>query len=267
MNALDFLRKIILEDYSCQIFKNVAVYNHSIIIRNDLDVQWINRNRYKILELTDTLHGVVINLAYYIDHKRDNYIEFEFNGNFEEVEKIIECISSEFGYCYKLLNQECYIRHFLKIKPGIYNGNSLPEIINFVGLNIRHKRHNHRYSDFGTDAYTVSIIGDLNYFSPYEKTPIEIDFFHGERTKLFHVYPDRLLDGIDFGNYSDDSIVELLLAKAFAHFFNQKKYIVCNFDEYSHYSQRTDIVLPQNLDGRIFWLSAKFLTLYKKKAE
>ncbi len=108
----------------------------------------------------------------------------------------------------------------------LYQTNEEWSSIEYAGIIIRHKYYRSRYSDFGSDNWKITAIGNPIYFSPYLKKPIEMDVFDSERTNIKHIYPSNYKP-----KEQTQNIMEDFLAIVFEHFFENKDYVALNLDD------------------------------------
>jgi hypothetical protein len=264
MEKVSFFKKLIEDEYSCYVFANDVVHNQAIVVNIDAGSESKSQYIYNFIEVISTYRKLEAKIAYFYRYEDfPNYeLKFDFYGQEEIVDRIINDISFKHQKYYKLLNKKCYVRHFLKLETSIFEHNNVPEIIRFIGLYIRHSHYHHRYSDFGTNAFKVSIIGNPNIISPFIKRPLEFDFFHSWTTKFFYNSHSELYLGYDLDNYYGPDLVELILEKAFSYFFDNKNYVVENYDEHIDYMGSSKVVLPNVLNEITYHLSAKQLEFY-----
>lgn len=248
----EFLNDVIKQGYDAYLYKTNNTYIFISLTHN-----------YKTISIVFT--DIKSETKYYIECLT-NTDEFVFK--FFENEQLIDLIIDEVyqSHSLKMINSNSFLNYFKKERGNLlFKQNYNWETIEYAGLLIRHKFYHLRYSDFGTSNYIITILGNPIYFSPYNKKPFEFEFFHSERTHFRHIYPADLFIDVDLNNYDGNHLIDLILERAFNYFFDNKEFVVMNYDEF--YYGRRSFTIPKELLENIHVFSIESLKFYMPEDE
>lgn len=243
----EFLNDIIKQGYDAYLYKTSKT---PIFIR-------LSQN-YK--SITIAFIDIKNDIKYYIEClTNSDELVFKYFENEQFIDLMIDQIFH--SHSLKMINSKSFLSYFKRERGNLlFKQNYNWETIEYAGLLIRHKFYHQRYTDFGTSNYIITILGSPIYFSPYHKKPFEFEFFHSDRTHFKHIFPKELLLDVDLNNYDGNQLIDLILEKAFQHFFDNKEFVVMNYDEF--YYGKKSFSLPKELNDTVHVYSIDSLKFY-----